>query len=86
MLKRLSLTLALAANLAIPAHAADTTEDCMKQAFQLAELAEEKQLPDGALDKLDGMFNELETYCKALQFPKAQAQAAKIKAFIETEK
>jgi hypothetical protein len=86
MLKPLVLLGALAASLAIPAHAADTTEDCMKQAVQLAEAAEQKQLPNGALEKLDGMFNELQASCKALQVPKAQAQAAKIKAFIETGK
>ncbi len=88
MLKSIVLSVVLATGLALAAQAADApaTDDCMKQAFDLADAAEAKQLPDGALAKLDGMFNELEKHCKALELPQARAQAAKIRTFIDTEK
>jgi hypothetical protein len=61
-------------------------DDCMKSAYDLADLAEKKQLPDTTLEKLDGMFNEMEKHCKSQELPQAQAMAVKIKTFIESEK
>ena len=62
------------------------TDDCMKSAYDLADAAEKKQLPDASLEKLDGMFNTMEKHCKALELPQAQAMAAQIKTFIDGEK
>ena len=59
---------------------------CMKQAYDLADQAEKKQLPDASLEKLDGMFNTMEKHCKALELPQAQAMATQIKTFIDTGK
>lgn len=62
------------------------TDACMKQAYDLADQAEKKQLPDASLEKLDGMFNTMEKHCKALELPQAQAVAAQIKTFIDAGK
>lgn len=56
---------------------------CMKQAYDLADEAEKKQLPDASLEKLDGMFNTMEKHCKALELKEAQAVAAQIKTVID---
>ena len=57
---------------------------CMKSAYDLADEAEKKQLPDAKLEKLDGMFNTMEKHCKALELPQAQAMAAQIKTLIDS--
>ena len=57
---------------------------CMKSAYDLADEAEKKQLPDAKLEKLDGMFNTMEKHCKALELPQAQAMATQIKTLIDT--
>jgi hypothetical protein len=62
------------------------TDSCMKQAYDLADQAEKKQLPDASLEKLDGMFNTMEKHCKALELPQAQAMGAQIKTFIDSGK
>ena len=59
---------------------------CMKSAYDLADQAEKKQLPDASLEKLDGMFNTMEKHCKALELPQAQAMAAQIKSVIDAGK
>ena len=62
------------------------TDDCMKSAYDLADKAEEKKLPDTTLEKLDGLFNTMEKHCKALELPQAKAMAEQIKKVIDTEK
>jgi hypothetical protein len=62
------------------------TDDCMKSAYDLADVAEKKQLPDATLEKLDGMFNTMEKHCKALELPQAQAMAQQIKTLVDAEK
>ena len=94
MLKQSILAAALFAGLATIAlaqtatPAADSkggpTDDCMKSAYDLADAAEKKQLPDASLEKLDGMFNTMEKHCKALELPQAQAMAAQIKTVIDS--
>lgn len=94
MLKQTLLAAALVAGLAGAAFAqgapggaaAGPTDDCMKSAYDLADAAEKKQLPDASLEKLDTMFNTMEKHCKALELPQAQAVAEQIKTFIETAK
>jgi hypothetical protein len=92
-----SLTVAaLAVSLAITAFAPSSNaapdpkggpdDPCMKSAYDLADGAESKQLPDATLEKLDGMFNTMEMHCKALELPQAEAKAKEIKALIDTEK
>jgi hypothetical protein len=60
------------------------TDECMKPAFELAEAAEKKQLPDASLDKLDTMFSAMERHCIAQQVAEAKTVASEIKSFIET--
>jgi hypothetical protein len=96
MLKRsvvvaaLAICLSSAASAQTPTAAADPkggpNDACMKSAYDLADVAESKQLPDATLEKLDGMFNTMEKHCKALELPQAEAKAKEIKALIDTEK
>ena len=96
MLKQTLLAAALVAGLTTAAFAQTATpavdskggptDDCMKSAYDLADAAEKKQLPDASLEKLDGMFNTMEKHCKALELPQAQAMAQQIKTLIDTEK
>jgi hypothetical protein len=58
----------------------------MKSAYDLADSAEAKQLPDATLEKLDGMFNTMEKHCKSLELAEAKTVAARIKVLIENEK
>jgi hypothetical protein len=62
------------------------SDECMKPAFELAEAAEKKQLPDASLDKLDTMFSEMERHCVAQQLAEAKTVASEIKSLIETER
>lgn len=73
-------TEAVAEQNAIPSAA----DECMKPAFELADAAEIKQLPDASLDKLDTMFLAMERYCLAQQVAEAKTVAGEIKSFIET--
>ena len=89
MLKQTLAAAALLAGLATAAVAAEpaaANDACMKSAYDLADAAEKKQLPDASLEKLDGMFNTMEKHCKALELPQAQAMAAQIKQLIDSEK
>ena len=93
MFKQTLIAAGLAAGMAFAslAQAADDAQGgpndaCMKSAYELADQAEKKQLPDASLEKLDGMFNTMEKHCKALELPQAQAMAAQIKSVIEAGK
>ena len=58
----------------------------MMKAFKFAEAANQKQLSNASLLKLDGMFDVMAKHCKALEFPQADRAAAEISSFIATAK
>jgi hypothetical protein len=64
--------------------AATPENECMKSAFELAEAAEKKQLPDSSLEKLDAMFTKLEGHCNAQQMAEAKTVATEIKTLIDS--
>jgi hypothetical protein len=68
------------------APAQSAADECMKPAYELAEAAEQKQLPDASLDKLDTMFLAMERHCVAQQVAEARIVAGEIKSLIETER
>lgn len=85
MITRLILAAALAAGLsgaATAQGAATNPEDCLNQAFELAQQAEKKNLDDAKLDKLEDMLTRMETHCDAKQFAEAAAVAKEIAAVI----
>lgn len=68
--------------------AQDTTsnvDDCLKQTFELAQSAEERNLPDAKLDQLETLLTRMETNCDANRFAEAAADAAEIKQVIDAE-
>lgn len=88
MLKRLALAGAAALLLtgsasAQQAQAPKTPDDCLKAAFDLSQAAEEKQLADEKLDKVEELLTQMETYCDANQFNEAMALAQDIKTVID---
>jgi hypothetical protein len=69
-----------------PAFAQDpaaNVDDCLKQAFELAQSAEEKSLSDAKLDKLEALLTKMEGHCDQNNFKEAATVAAEIKAEIE---
>jgi len=87
MMKQLSLGAALAALLATGAMAADpeTPDQCIKAAFDLAQSAEDKKLPNEKLDKIEEMLTKMEDHCDAKQFTEAMAVAKDIEAEINKQ-
>lgn len=88
MIRRLVLAIAagsLAAGSAIAQEVATNVDDCLKQAFELAQSAEEKNLPDAKLDKLEALLTKMEGNCDSNKFAEAATVAAEIKAEIEAE-
>lgn len=86
MLKTLTLSLVFAAFAGAtlaqeqpPANA----EDCLKQAFQLAQAAEAKGLSDAKLDKIEELLTKMESHCDARQFPEATVVAKDIRSEID---
>lgn len=57
-----------------------TADQCLKMAFDLAQSAEEKQLPDEEYKKLDDLLTTLESQCDAQQFQEASASAKDIRS------
>jgi hypothetical protein len=68
------------------APAQSAADECMKPAYELVEAAEQKQLPDASLDKLDTMFSAMERLCVAQQVAEAKTVASEIRSLIETER
>lgn len=64
---------------------ATNVDDCLKQTFELAQSAEEKNLPDAKLDKLETLLTRMEANCDANKFAEASADAAEIRQVIEAE-
>lgn len=60
-------------------------DDCLKTAFDLSQAAEEKQLADEKLDKVEELLTQMETYCDANKFGEAMAVAKDIQNVINTQ-
>lgn len=88
MMKRLILAAAMGASLtgAAFAQAAATPDDCLKQAFDLAQEAEKKKLGEGDLDKLEAMLSKMEAHCDAKEFDAAAKQGSEIKTMLGAAK
>lgn len=69
--------------LAQPAQTPKSPDDCLKAAFDLSQAAEEKQLADEKLDKVEELLTQMETYCDANQFNEAMTVANDIKTMID---
>jgi hypothetical protein len=82
MKMHLALAAALALGTAAPAFAQDA-DSCLKQAFELAQSAEGKQLADAQLAKVEELLAKMEGQCDAKQFAEADKTAADVKAAIE---
>jgi hypothetical protein len=61
---------------------ASTAEDCLKAAFDIAQLAEDKKLSAEALDQVEGQLIKLEGHCDNDQFAAAAAIASELKDYI----
>lgn len=64
--------------------AANSPDDCLKSASDLALDAEDKKLAEDKLDKIEDLLIKMETHCDAKQYNEALAVAKDIKAIIET--
>ncbi|MGD9783830.1 MAG: hypothetical protein AB7E80_15245 [Hyphomicrobiaceae bacterium] len=86
MIKRLILATAFAASLTGAALAADNPDDCLKEAFDLAQSAEGKKLSDAELDSLENMLSKMEAHCDAKEFADATKAGGEIKAMLASKK
>lgn len=59
-----------------------SAEDCLKVAFDIAQAAEGKNLPNDKLDKVEEMLTKMETHCDAKQFAEAAVVATDLKTLI----
>ncbi len=86
MLKTMTLALALAgvASVALAQAVPQNSDECLKQAFQLAQSAESKKLPEAKLDKIEELLTKMESHCDAKKFAEAQTIAKDIRAAIDT--
>ena len=64
---------------------AASAEDCLKVAFDIAQAAEGKNLPNDELDKVEEMLTKMETHCDAKQFNEAAAVATDLKSLISKQ-
>jgi hypothetical protein len=88
MFKRFALSAAMVAlvtgaALAQQAQPPANADDCLKAAFELAQAAEEKQLGDDKLDKVEELLTKMETHCDANQFAEAMAVGNDIRSMID---
>jgi hypothetical protein len=65
--------------------AANSPEQCLKSAFELAEKAEAKKLSNEEIDKLEDMLTRMEGHCDAKQFSEAQTLAQQIEKEISAK-
>jgi hypothetical protein len=81
----LSAALILLANsaLAQQAQLPATADDCLKAVFDLAQSAEEKQLGEDKLDKIEELLTKMESHCDANQFAEAMAVAKDVESVIQ---
>lgn len=87
MIKQFALAMGLAAVLSTAALAEtpSSPDQCMKAAFDLAQSAENKKLPNDQLDKVEEMLTKMEDHCDAQQFNEAMAVAKDIEAEINRQ-
>lgn len=78
-----ALSLLLAGSAFAQAPTPKNPDDCLKAAFDLAQSAEEKQLSDEKLDKVEELLTQMETYCDANQFSEAMTVAKDIQTMID---
>ena len=64
---------------------AASAEDCLKVAFDIAQVAEGRNLPNDQLDKVEEMLTKMETHCDAKQFTEAAAVATDLKTLISKQ-
>jgi hypothetical protein len=67
------------------ANAPANPEECLKTAFDIAQVAEGKKLPEDQLDKIEEMLTQMESHCDAKQFTEAAAVATDLKSMIEKQ-
>lgn len=87
MIKSLLVTifLSVSAISAVQAETPANPEDCLKLAFDIAQAAENKNLPNEELDKVEEMLTKMESHCDARQFTEAAAVASDLKTIISKE-
>ncbi len=87
MIKSLLVTifLSVSAISAVQAETPASPEDCLKLAFDIAQAAENKNLPNEELDKVEEMLTKMESHCDARQFTEAAAVASDLKTIISKE-
>jgi hypothetical protein len=64
---------------------AANSDDCLKVAFDIAQVAEAKNLSNEKLDEVEDLLTKMETYCDAKQFTEAAAVASDLKIMISKE-
>lgn len=74
----------LASTAVLAQDVASNVDDCLKQAFELAQSAEEKNLQDAKLAKLETLLTRMEGHCDSNQFTEAAGVAAEIRNEIDT--
>lgn len=85
MLKPLIVAAAFTVGLSAAAFAQDapkTSDDCFKNAIDLAKSAEEKKLGDDKLAKVEELLTKMEGQCEEQKFAEAATTANDIKAAI----
>jgi hypothetical protein len=87
MIKRLVIAAALplALTTAALAETPANSEDCLKAALEIAQSAEQKQLSNEQLDKVEEMLSRMEAHCDAAQFKEAAAVAKDIDGLISKQ-
>jgi hypothetical protein len=60
-------------------------EDCLKAAFDIAQTAEDKRLPDDQLTKVEDLLTKMESHCDAKQFTEAATVGSDLKALIQKQ-
>lgn len=88
MIKRFALAAAATLALSATAFAQDTAnspEECLKVAFDIAQAAEDKKLPNEKLDQVEEMLTKMESHCDAKQYAEAAAVAKDLKEMIEKQ-
>ncbi len=76
---------ALAATSAFAETPANSPEDCLKAAFDIAQAAEGRNLPNDQLDKVEEMLTKMESHCDANQYTEAAGIATDLKSLISKE-
>jgi len=70
---------------ALAQNAAANVDDCLKQAFELAQTAEENNLPDASLDQLEALLTRMEANCDSNNFAEAANDAVEIRQLIDAK-